>query len=141
MRETLDGFASLRGVATSAVDRLLVELGLEERGEQLVETLSGGWRQKVALAVALVGDPSLLLLDEPSASLDDATRLTLLETLQRLKAAGKTIVFVSHSAEAVKKICDRACVLDHGSLVFLGKPQEAIEHYHQLLGQQSLPAT
>jgi ABC-2 type transport system ATP-binding protein len=55
--------------------------------------------------------------------------------IDKFRSQGKTIIFVSHSPEAVKNICDRACVLDHGRMVFLGKSAEAIERYHQLLAQ------
>jgi ABC-type polysaccharide/polyol phosphate transport system ATPase subunit len=58
-----------------------------------------------------------------------------MDQIERFRSQGKTIIFVSHSAETVKMICDRACVLDHGRLVFLGKAAEAIDRYHQLLAQ------
>ncbi len=126
VRETLLGFARLRGATLEEVERLLAELELENRADQLVETLSGGWRQRVALAVARIGDPPILLLDEPSANLDGRTRATLLAYLQRLKAAGKTLIFASHRAGEVRFLADRVLRLDNGRLAAAGTPEEVL---------------
>jgi ABC-type polysaccharide/polyol phosphate transport system ATPase subunit len=85
--------------------------------------------------------PDVLLVDEVLAVGDEAFQQKCTDQIDKFHAQGKTIIFVSHSADSVKKICDRACVLDHGRLVFLGKPAEAIERYHRLLAQQRLLIT
>ncbi len=125
--ETLRFFAVLRGASEAEIPELAKELGLEEVLEQPVRTLSGGMRQRLALALALLGDPPLLLLDEPTANLDASARRAFLETLQRLKARGKGILFCSHRWDEVQILADRVLVLDGGKKVAEGTPAEVAQ--------------
>lgn len=113
--ETLRFFAGLRGVP---VDREKVEaLGLMPYWNQPVRTLSGGLKQRLALALALMGDPPVLLLDEPTANLDLAARIEWLSRLRELKAQGKTLLFSSHRLEEVQGLADRVLVLQEGRVI------------------------
>ncbi|MDW8069575.1 MAG: nitrous oxide reductase family maturation protein NosD [Anaerolineae bacterium] len=113
--ETLRFFAGLRGVP---VDWEKVEgLGLTPYRDQPVRTLSGGLKQRLALALALMGDPPLLLLDEPTANLDLAARTEWLSRLRELKAQGKTVLFSSHRLEEVQGLADRVLVMREGRVI------------------------
>ena len=100
-----------------------------------VKNYSSGMQARLGFALAVNLNPDVLLVDEVLAVGDESFQQKCSDQIGKFRAQGKTIVFVSHSAEDMKNICDRACVLDHGRLVFLGKPAEAIESYHQLLAQ------
>jgi ABC-2 type transport system ATP-binding protein len=90
---------------------------------------------RLGFALAVQLDPDVLLVDEVLAVGDEAFQQKCMDQIERFRAQGKTIILVSHSPDTVKSVCDRACVLDHGRLVFLDKAAEAIERYHQLLAQ------
>ncbi len=122
--ETLRFFARLRRVADRRVEELLAWLGLEEERRRPVRTLSGGQKQRLALGVALLADPPILLLDEPTANLDAAARGSLYELLGQLREQGKTLVFTSHRAEEVELLADRVLLLEEGLLVADGAPRE-----------------
>jgi homopolymeric O-antigen transport system ATP-binding protein len=100
-----------------------------------VKNYSSGMHARLGFALAVNLNPDVLLVDEILAVGDESFQRKCSDQIDKFRSQGKTIIFVSHSPEAVKNICDRACVLDHGSLVFLGKPAEAIDRYHQLLAK------
>lgn len=137
--------ASIHGLSRKEIENIyqaVVEFSdLETFMDTPIKNYSSGMHARLGFALAVNLTPDVLLVDEVLAVGDEAFQRKCMNQIDKFRGEGKTIVLVSHSAEAVKTICDRACVLDHGSLVFLGKPQEAIEHYHQLLGQQSLLPT
>jgi ABC-2 type transport system ATP-binding protein len=122
--ENLALFARLERVADveAAVAEMLAQTGLQERAAELTSRLSGGNRQRVNVAIALLGSPPVLALDEPSASLDPAQRERLWEFLSRLAAAGTTIVFSSHHVAEAQRHAHRVVVLDAGRLEFDGTP-------------------
>lgn len=122
--ETARFYARLRGAPLERAEELLERLGLDEHAAKPVGQLSGGMRQKLALAVALLSDPPVLLLDEPTASLDARTRRELLALLSGLKAAGKALVFASHRLDEVAALADRVLVLERGRPVAAGTPAE-----------------
>ena len=117
VREGVDFFARLKGVSLEAIPSVLERLGLAAHAEKRVGTLSGGMRQRVALAVALLGDPPILLLDEPTASLDAQTRQDFLHLLRELKRSGKTLLFSSHRQDEILSLADRVLILEQGRLV------------------------
>ncbi len=125
-RQTLEFFARLRGAPAERIDELVAWLGLDEHAEKAVGALSGGLKQRLALAAALVDDPPVLLLDEPTANLDAAARESFYRKLLELKAAGKTLLFTSHRFEEVSLLADRVLHLTAGRLVADGPP-ESIE--------------
>jgi nitrous oxidase accessory protein len=117
VQETASFYAQLRGVPPERADALLVEWGLQEHQEKPVSALSGGMKQKLALVLALLSDPPVLLLDEPTAHLDTAARAEWLELLRRLKAQGKTLLFCTHQFNEVRALADRVIVLERGRKV------------------------
>jgi ABC-type multidrug transport system ATPase subunit len=92
-------------------------MGLAPYQDRPVQALSGGLKQRLALALARMGDPPLLLLDEPTANLDMAARLEWMRQLQALKAQGKTLIFSSHRLEEILELADRVVVLREGQVV------------------------
>ncbi len=123
--ETVQFFAGLRGVP---VNQAKVEtLGLMPYWEQPVRSLSGGLKQRLALALALMGDPPILLLDEPTANLDLATRIEWLSRLRELKAQGKTILFSSHRLEEVQGLADRVLIMQDGQVIAEVPPETLAE--------------
>src|SRR5581483_5420907 len=106
------------------VNRALGRARLADRGAHRVGTLSGGMRQRVNLAAALLHDPPVLLLDEPTAGLDPASRDALLADLSRLRDDGHAVLFSTHQLDEAETACDRVAVLDRGRLVACGRPCE-----------------
>ena len=122
--ENLELFARLEGVGDprAVVERMLEQTGLRERAGEPVGRLSGGNRQRVNVALGLIGEPPVLALDEPSASLDPGQRERLWEFVAGLLATGTTVVFSTHNVSEAQRYADRVLVLDAGSLVFDGTP-------------------
>lgn len=123
-RETLLFYARLKGAPASRVDRVLAEVGLSEHGGKAVAALSGGMKQRLALAVALLADPPLLVLDEPTSNLDTQVRDELIKLLLQQKAQGKTLLFTSHRLEEVEMLANRVLVLEGGKLALSCHPAE-----------------
>jgi|GEM_PF-13629 len=117
VQETLYFYAQLRGVPMERADALLDEWDLSSHREKTVSALSGGMKQKLALVLALLSDPPVLLLDEPTAHLDAAARAEWLDLLRRLKAQGKTLLFCTHQFNEVRTLADRVIVLERGRKV------------------------
>lgn len=107
--------ARLRKVSPSAGFAYLEQLRLGGTLKQPMGSLSGGMKQKVALALALLGNAPVLLLDEPTANLDERSQADLIETLLELKAAGRTLVFTSHHWSEVDSLADRVVMLERGA--------------------------
>ena len=126
--ENLRFFASLAGITGKAleraVERALALAGLADRGKDRVDTMSGGMKRRLNLAAADLHEPALLLLDEPTAGVDPQSRNHLFETLERLKAAGRTLLYTTHHMEEAERLCDRLAILDAGRVVALGTRQE-----------------
>ena len=126
VRENLRLFARLEKVAApdEAVDRALEQTGLGDRAGDELSTLSGGNRQRVNIAIGLLGAPPVLLLDEPSSALDPRHRQRVWTFLDRLAAEGTTIVFATHDLAEAARHADRVLVLADGELLFGGTPDE-----------------
>ena len=114
--DTLRFYASLKRVPTARVEPALAEVGLTEHGDKAVAALSGGMKQRLALAIALLADPPLLILDEPTSNLDTTARAEFIKLLLRQKARGKTLLFTSHRLEEVETLATRVLVLEAGKL-------------------------
>jgi ABC-2 type transport system ATP-binding protein len=108
------------------IGELLALVGLEEKARAHVRTLSGGQKQRLSLGCALVGDPELLFLDEPTTGLDPQSRRQTWEIVEGLKARGRTVVLTTHYMEEAARLCDRVGVVDHGRMIALGTPRELI---------------
>ena len=126
--ENLTLFAHLEHVpdVEGAVDSMLEQTGLRERAAEQTGRLSGGNRQRVNVAIALIGDPPVLALDEPSASLDPAQRERLWSFLAGLAAEGRTVIFSTHDPGEAQRRADRLLVLDGGLTAFDGPPAELL---------------
>ncbi len=126
--ETVRFYARLRRVGPTQVDRLIADWGLSDVKRRPMRQLSGGMKQKVALVVALLSDPPVLLLDEPTSNLDARARREFSDLLERLKSAGKTLLFCTHRPSEVWRLADRVIVLEQGRLVSAGPPERVREH-------------
>jgi heme ABC exporter ATP-binding subunit CcmA len=115
-RDTLRFYAELKRVSTDRVDQVLAEVGLSDHGHKEVSALSGGMKQRLALACALLADPPLLILDEPTSNLDTAARDDFIKLLLQQKEQGKTLLFTSHRLEEVETLASRVLVLEEGRL-------------------------
>lgn len=115
--ETLAFYARLKRVGHDRVEAVLAQTGLEAQVDKPVSTLSGGMKQRLALAIALLADPPFLVLDEPTANLDAAGRAEFLALVSALKQRGVTILFSSHRPEEVEALADRVIVLQAGRVV------------------------
>jgi len=124
--ENLRLFARLHRVADPerAVARMLEQTGLAKRADERLERLSGGNRQRVNVAIGLIADPPVLVLDEPSASLDPGQRERLWEFVAGLAKAGRGVIFSTHNVDEAQRYADRVIVLDRGDLRFDGTPAE-----------------
>jgi ABC-2 type transport system ATP-binding protein len=105
-------------------DALLDRFKLSDRGDQMVRGFSGGMMQRLSIARAMMHDPQVLFLDEPSAGLDPQTRLLLWEIIREYNQTGKTILMTTHNMEEADALCQRLAIIDHGHNIALGTPEE-----------------
>src|SRR5258708_971551 len=108
----------------SRADSLLEKFKLTDRGNQMVRGFSGGMMQRLSIARAMMHDPQVLFLDEPSAGLDPQTRILLWEIIREYNQAGKTILLTTHNMEEADALCQRLAIIDHGKMIALGTPAE-----------------
>lgn len=101
-------------------------VGLHDKADARVRTLSGGQRQRLSLACALVGDPELVFLDEPTTGLDPQARRQTWEIVERLKARGRTLVLTTHYMEEAARLCDRVAIVDRGRVIAAGTPRDLV---------------
>jgi ABC-2 type transport system ATP-binding protein len=106
------------------VDEVVALVGLAEKEDARVRTLSGGQKRRLDLALALVGDPELIFLDEPTTGFDPGARRTAWETIRNLRSLGKTILLTTHYLDEAEQLADRVAVLRAGEIVREGKPSE-----------------
>ena len=121
--------ARVDAAAVARVEAVLARLDLLPLAGRQVEALSGGQRQLVGLAQALVRQPRVLLLDEPTTGLDPQARHLMWERLQRLLAEGKSILLTTHFMDEAERLCQRLLVLDHGRKIAEGRPRELIAEH------------
>jgi ABC-2 type transport system ATP-binding protein len=121
-REQLATFAALYGVPSARVDEWLERVGLVDKASARVEDLSGGQKQRLSIACALVHDPEVVFLDEPTASLDPQARRNLWDLLAGLNDTGRTVVLTTHYMDEAEALCDRVAIMDHGRIVQLDSP-------------------
>jgi ABC-2 type transport system ATP-binding protein len=105
---------------------VLVEVGLTEKAQARVGTLSGGQQQRLALACALVGNPELLFLDEPTTGLDPQSRRQVWEIVNGFKERRRTVLLTTHYMDEAERLCDVLAVMDHGTIIAQGTPRELI---------------
>jgi ABC-2 type transport system ATP-binding protein len=132
----------------SSIEQAMALLALEEKADAFVRTLSGGQKQRLSLACALVGDPELVFLDEPTTGLDPQSRRQAWEIVEGLKARERTVLLTTHYMEEAARLCDRVAIMDHGRVIALGTPRELVallgaEHVVEFAagGSRALDAT
>ncbi|MFI6258825.1 ABC transporter ATP-binding protein [Micromonospora zamorensis] len=133
VRENLTVYARYFGISRRAAreraDELLDFVQLTERADSKVDPLSGGMKRRLTIARALVNDPEIVLLDEPTTGLDPQARHLVWERLFRLKQQGVTLVLTTHYMDEAEQLCDRLVVMDGGRIVAEGSPRALIEQH------------
>jgi ABC-2 type transport system ATP-binding protein len=132
--ENLTFYAAIYGLHGAArrarIAELVADLGLEERMGQLAGTLSGGWKQRLALACAMAHRPAMLFLDEPTAGVDPASRRVFWQKIHALAEQGTTVLVTTHYMDEAAQ-CGRLAFLSRGRLIAIGTVAEVLEHFHQ----------
>ncbi|MEX2547227.1 MAG: ABC transporter ATP-binding protein [Chloroflexota bacterium] len=126
--ELIDLFGSFYAKRRSSKE-LIRELGLEEREVALSRELSGGQRQRLSIALALVNDPELIFLDEPTTGLDPQGRRSLWDQIGELRKQGRTILLTTHYMEEAERLCDRVAIMDHGQILEMGTVNELVTRH------------
>ncbi|MGA9595161.1 MAG: ABC transporter ATP-binding protein [Acidimicrobiia bacterium] len=116
-------------VIKKRIEELLAFAHLEDRKDDLVEPLSGGMKRRLTIARALINQPDLILLDEPTTGLDPQARHALWDRLYRLKQQGVTLIITTHYMDEAEQLCDRLVVMDNGKIVAEGSPRSLIERF------------
>ena len=133
VRENLEVFARYFSVpkrtARERAEELLRFVSLEHRQNDKVEELSGGMMRRLVMARALINQPELLILDEPTTGLDPQARHQVWQRLEELKARGLTILITTHYMDEASRLCDRLVIVDHGRILVEGRPLELIHRY------------
>ena len=132
-RDNLTFFAALYSLAGAkakqAIDDVLNLVGLSDRASDKVEAFSGGMKRRLNLAAALLHDPQILLLDEPTVGVDPQSRNAIFDNLEALKKRGKTLIYTTHYMEEAERLCDRIVIIDHGKVV----ADDTLQGLHKLL--------
>ena len=127
-RENTVFFARMSGLsrteALANAEEFLELVGLSERADSRVRTYSGGMKRRLNIAMALVGRPQLLFLDEPTAGVDPQSRNHVFETVERLNEEGMTVIYTTHYMEEADRLCERLLILDYGRVIREGSPHD-----------------
>jgi ABC-2 type transport system ATP-binding protein len=129
VRETLTMFQQLYGGA-NRLDEIIEDCALADLLDRDTRRLSGGQRQRLLLAIALVNDPIILFLDEPTTGLDPQSRRNFWDLIDRIGQRGTTIVLTTHYMEEAYVLCDRIAIMDHGRIIADGPPDELLKHHY-----------
>ena len=134
VRENITFYATIYGLhgaaRTARIAELVQELSLGQRVDQLAGTLSGGWKQRLALACATAHRPAMLFLDEPTAGVDPASRRLFWQKIYALAKQGTTVLVTTHYMDEAER-CQRLAFLSRGKLIAVGTVAEVLEHFHQ----------
>jgi ABC-2 type transport system ATP-binding protein len=125
VRETLTLFRSFYRQGLTP-DEAIARVSLEEKAGVWVGKLSGGQQQRLAVACALVGDPEVLFLDEPTTGLDPQARRQLWDIIRTLRTQGRSVLLTTHYMDEAERLCDRVAIVDHGKVIALGSPRALI---------------
>lgn len=145
--ENLKFFGQMLGLNNNKIakktDELMQAFGLAEHRGKLLQNYSGGMKRRVNLMVALLHDPEILILDEPTVGIDVHSRHMINTFLQELNAKGMTIVYTSHQLDETEKLCNEVCIIDRGKLLIEGKTADLVSdgqslhhHFIELTGNQ-----
>lgn len=111
-------------IAKKRADEVLAYVGLQDRAKDKIETFSGGMKRRINIGVALMHEPELLIMDEPTVGIDPQSRNHILETVKGLNEKGMTVIYTSHYMEEVEYLCERVAIVDHGKVIALGTKTE-----------------
>lgn len=137
VKRTMMFYARLKFAARDEITTVLGEVGLEAHAEKPVNALSGGMKQRLALAIALLGRPRVLLLDEFTASLDVEARTALLDVLKQQRQKGMTVIFTTHRVDEVAALADRVEVLHRGEIIASVSVSEFLQHTAPAAGRET----
>ena len=155
-RENLKFFSRIYGLKGNRqqqqIDWALELTGLRNRAQDPVKTYSGGMKRRLNLALAVVHDPSLILLDEPTVGIDPQSRYHLFDNIEQLQAEGRTIVYTTHYMDEAQRLCDRIAIIDRGRILALdtvdalvtqygGRSEVRVELADVAVDTESLPGT
>jgi ABC-2 type transport system ATP-binding protein len=131
--DNLQFFGQLAGVTGAKlkerIDDVLTKTGLSDRGKEEVRTYSGGMKRRINIAVALLHQPKLLILDEPTVGIDPQSRNLIFELIRELHQQGMTIIYSTHYMEEVEALCDEIAIVDNGNVIATGKLDELLEKH------------
>ena len=116
-----------RAQRNEKIDELVRYVGLEEYLDKMVDSLSGGWKRRVAIVCALFHNPDIIFLDEPTAGLDIQARRLLWDLIRKLNADGTTVFLTTHYIEEAESLCDRIGIINHGKIITVDTPQNLCE--------------
>ncbi len=122
-------FGMKKSEIEARIPQLLEFAGIANRGTGKIQALSGGMKRRLTLARALVNDPEVVFMDEPTTGLDPQARHLIWERLKRLKQDGKTLLLTTHFMEEAERLCSRLVIMDHGRIIALGSPRELISKH------------
>jgi ABC-2 type transport system ATP-binding protein len=129
-KENIELFGNLQGMNKKALrDRskmLLEKVGLTDDAKRLASKYSGGMKRRLSLILALIHDPQVVFLDEPTVAMDPQSRHAVWDFVKEQKTQGKTIILTTHYMEEAEELCDRIGIIDHGKLIALGLPKELV---------------
>jgi len=129
-KENLELFGQLYGMNKKTIKErsilLLSKMGLADDAKKVTAKYSGGMKRRLSLALALIHDPQIAFLDEPTVAMDPQSRHAVWDFIKELKTKGKTIILTTHYMEEAEELCDRVGIIDHGKLIALGTPKELI---------------
>lgn len=127
-RENLEFFGRVYGLSGKALEmrikKVLEIVGLNGKNREIVKNYSGGMKRRLNIGVALLHDPEILIMDEPTVGIDPQSRNHILETVKGLNEEGKTVIYTSHYMEEVDYLCDRIYIMDYGKIIAEGSPDE-----------------
>ena len=133
-RENLRFFASLYHLdgraARVRVDRVLEIVGLTERADERSQHYSGGMKRRLNIAVGLIHEPRLLVLDEPTVGVDPQSRNAILASIEQLSDEGMAVLYTTHYMEEAERLCDRVAIVDHGKIIAQGPPADLVAGLH-----------
>jgi ABC-2 type transport system ATP-binding protein len=129
-KENLELFGNLYNMDKKSIRErsklLLNKVGLSEDAKRVTAKYSGGMKRRLSLALALIHDPEIAFLDEPTVAMDPQSRHAVWDFIKEQKAKGKTIILTTHYMEEAEELCDRVGIIDHGKLIALGTPKELV---------------
>jgi ABC-2 type transport system ATP-binding protein len=133
-RENLDFFGQIYGVhgpeLDRRIDRVLEQIGLEAHARNYVHTFSGGMKRRLNFGAALLHEPRLVILDEPTVGVDPQSRQHVLDCVRQLAAGGVGVIYASHYMEEVEALCQRVAIIDHGRMIASGTLDELLDKSH-----------